>query len=62
MAFYYGIHNLVHSLMFALGGKADTGLAPMSAIGPKRTSKVAPHMSALGGKADMPFCAAYVGF
>src|SRR5262245_45264733 len=28
----------------------------MSAIGPKRTSLVAPHMSALGGKADMAFC------
>jgi len=25
----------------------------MSAIGPKRTSLVAPHMSALGGKADI---------
>jgi len=24
----------------------------MSAIGPKRTSVVAPHMSAFGGKAD----------
>jgi hypothetical protein len=29
---------------------------PMSAIGPKRTSLVAPHMSALGGKADMACC------
>jgi hypothetical protein len=29
-------------------------LAPlMSAIGPKRTSLVAPHMSAFGGKADI---------
>jgi len=27
----------------------------MSAIGPKRTSPVAPHMSAFGGKADMTF-------
>ena len=27
----------------------------MSAIGPKRTSLAAPHMSAFGGKADMPF-------
>jgi hypothetical protein len=26
----------------------------MSAIGPKRTFLVAPHMSAFGGKADMP--------
>jgi hypothetical protein len=50
----------------------------VSAIGPKRTSLVAPHMSAFGGKADMvllresaiavaiggkadlPFCTAYV--
>jgi hypothetical protein len=49
-----------------------------SAIGPKRTSLVAPHMCAfgckadmticgvsafavaIGGKADMPFCTAYV--
>src|SRR5262245_8300713 len=29
---------------------------PMSAFGPKRTSLVAPHMSAFGGKADMMFC------
>src|SRR5262249_46817277 len=28
----------------------------MSAIGPKRTSLVAPHMSALEGKADMAVC------
>ena len=28
----------------------------MSAIGPKRTSLVAPHMSAFGGKADMAYC------
>ena len=27
----------------------------MSAIGPKRTSLAAPHMSAFGGKADMTF-------
>src|SRR5512132_1258846 len=27
-----------------------------SAIGPKRTSPVAPHMSAFGGKADMTLC------
>jgi hypothetical protein len=32
----------------------------MSAIGPKRTSLAAPHMSAFGGKADMTFCAANV--
>jgi hypothetical protein len=34
----------------------------MSAIGTKRTSLVAPRMSAFGGKADMPFCAAQVCF
>jgi hypothetical protein len=28
----------------------------MSAIGPKQTSLVAPHMSAFGGKADMTIC------
>jgi hypothetical protein len=28
----------------------------MSAIGPKRTSAFAPHMSAFGGKADMTVC------
>src|SRR5262249_16145166 len=28
----------------------------MSAIGPKRTSQIAPHMSAFGGKADMTVC------
>src|SRR6476469_7034845 len=28
----------------------------MSACGPKRTSLVAPHMSAFGGKADMTVC------
>src|SRR4029077_6947420 len=28
---------------------------PMSAIGTKRTCRVAPHMSAFGGKGDMPF-------
>ena len=30
------------------------------AIGTKRTSLVAPHMSAFGGKADMAFCTANV--
>jgi hypothetical protein len=30
-------------------------LIPMSAIGPKRTSLVAPHMSAFGGKAGGAF-------
>jgi hypothetical protein len=28
-------------------------IGAMSAFGPKRTSLVAPHMSAFGGKADM---------
>jgi hypothetical protein len=32
--------------------------ASMSAYGPKRTWSLAPHMSALGGKADMPCCTA----
>src|SRR5262245_27267959 len=31
-------------------------ISPMSAIGPKRTSLIAPHMSAFGGKADMTGC------
>ena len=31
-----------------------------SAIGTKRTWAGALHMSAFGGKADMPFCTAYV--
>ena len=34
----------------------------MSAIGTKRTSLGAPHMSAFGGRADMTFCAAHVCF
>ena len=34
----------------------------MSAFGTKRTSTSALHMSAFGGKADMPFCTAYVCF
>ena len=34
--------------------------AVMSAFGTKRTSLVAPHMSAFGGKADMTFCSAHV--
>jgi len=34
----------------------------MSAIGPKQTWACALHMSAFGGKADMPFCTAYVCF
>ena len=34
----------------------------MSAIGTKRTFRVALHMSAFGGKADMPLCAANVAY
>ena len=34
----------------------------MSAIGTKRTSLVALHMSAFGGKADIGFCAAHLAF
>src|SRR5262245_8450040 len=37
-------------------------VAVASAIGPKRTSLVAPHMSAFGGKADMRYFTAYVCF
>jgi hypothetical protein len=43
----------------ASGYAAIVGRA-MSAIGTKRTSLVAPHMSAFGCKADMPFCTANV--
>ena len=58
--------------------RVDRVGAQMSALGTKRTSLVAPHMSAFGGradmtlrgnpllplwgKADMPFCAAHVRF
>jgi hypothetical protein len=35
---------------------------PMSAIGPKRTSPDALHVSAFGGKADMAYCSANVRF
>ena len=35
-------------------------LRGMSAFGPKRTSSLAPHMSAFGGKADMTSCGANV--
>ena len=38
------------------------GRRSMSAIGTKRTSPFAPHMSAIGGKADMTHCTAYVCF
>jgi hypothetical protein len=34
----------------------------MSAFGTKRTSLFAPHMSAIGGKADMTVCTANVCF
>ena len=34
----------------------------MSAIGTKQTCRVALHMSAFGGKADMPSCTAHVCF
>ena len=42
--------------------RGDPAIIRMSAIGTKRTSLVAPHMSAFGGKADMPFCIANVCF
>ena len=36
--------------------------AALSAIGTKRASLVALHMSAFGGRADMTFCTAHVCF
>jgi hypothetical protein len=42
------------ALLFPVKCKVAHGRSdPMSAIGTKRTSQVAPHMSAIGGKADM---------
>ena len=38
------------------------GVGAMSAIGTKRTLRVALHMSAFGGKADMELCTANVCF
>ena len=45
-------------------GLRIAGMQPsiMSAIGTKRTSLVAPHMSAFGVRADMTFCIAHVCF
>ena len=43
-------------------GKQRLRNGQMSAIGPKRTSLAASHMSAFGGKADMTFCGADVAF
>jgi hypothetical protein len=34
----------------------------MSAVGLKQTFPFAPHMSALGGKADMPVCARVIAY
>jgi hypothetical protein len=34
----------------------ERGERVMSAFGPKQTYAVAPHMSAIGGKADMTVC------
>jgi len=45
----------VHLPQIALSNGA---LGAMSAIGPKRTSANAPHMSAFGGRADMTLCGA----
>src|SRR5262245_25157028 len=42
--------------------RGDRIKGAMSAIGLKRTWTSALHMSAFGGKADMPCCAAYVCF
>src|SRR5262249_45917701 len=38
------------------GQRGDRIGDPMSAFGPKQTWTSATHMSAFGGKADMPFC------
>ena len=49
----------VHLPQIALSNGA---LGAMSAIGPKRTFVFAPHMSGIGGKADIRFCAAHFRF
>jgi len=49
----------VHLPQIALSNGA---LGAMSAIGTKRTCRVALHMSAIGGKADIAFCTANVCF
>src|SRR5262249_60635860 len=41
--------------------RRDRVSGAMSAFGPKRTSLVAQHMSAFGGKADIGWGGAYVG-
>jgi hypothetical protein len=46
--------NQIPTAEFAIA-KAYVMNARMSAFGPKRTSLVAPHMSAFGGKADITF-------
>src|SRR5262249_20246045 len=45
-----------------VGQLFDHFVCDLLAIRPKRTSLVAPHMSAFGGKADMAFCGANVCF
>ena len=47
---------------FSIGKSISVLNCGMSAIGTKQTYRVAPHMSAFGGKADMIFCAAHVCF
>src|SRR5262249_43490797 len=44
----------VNALLGGYGYSSQPVKAAMSAFGPKRTSLVALHMSAFGGKADMP--------
>ena len=48
--------------LYWLRRRSDRMNGAMSAIGTKRTSLVAPHMSAFGGKADMTVCIANVCF
>ena len=46
--------------VFSIADEVSSKSGAMSAFGTKRTSLFALHMSAFGGKADMPFCAANV--
>jgi hypothetical protein len=45
-------HKGIPKKLNGLGFGCTTNFFRMSAFGPKRTSLVAPHMSAFGGKAD----------
>ena len=54
--------NQDHSAACGCCSLTNLGAGRMSAIGTKRTSHFALHMSAIGGKADMAFCTANVRF